>query len=213
MSPPVVAHRPKRSMASPTSDVPINIPVTQCSKPSRLWSMHLTMTALETHGSHSSKLSAAANGISSGISKRNICFGASNGRSATLIGIATLARGSIVRMIGNKERSYRQEAARQLQRQREQYLKQAWLGKLTVQIMYQAVDIIAKQHRLALAAMPDQQDSKPLRHCTGTFKHQYGLPCSHTILDCLTNGTPLRRSQIAARWWLEKPLVCLLVMS
>jgi hypothetical protein len=115
---------------------------------------------------------------------------------------------ALVTMIDNKSRSYRQEAARQIQRQRDQYLKQAWLGKLNLQITYPAIDLIAKQYRFALAALPDQCDPKPLRPCTGIFEHQYGLPCSHRIFDCLMNGTPLRRSQIAMRWWLEKPLVC-----
>ena len=58
-------------------------------------------------------------------------------------------------MIDKKSRSYRQEAARQIQRQRDQYLKQAWLGKLNLQITYQAIDLIAKQYRFALAALPD----------------------------------------------------------
>jgi hypothetical protein len=115
---------------------------------------------------------------------------------------------ALVTMIDNKSRSYHQEAARQIQRQRDKYLKQAWLGKLNLQITYQAIDLIAKQYRFALAALPDQREPKPLRPCTGNFEHQYGLPCSHRILDCLMNGTPLRRSQIAMRWWLDKPLVC-----
>ncbi|KID81917.1 hypothetical protein MGU_10765 [Metarhizium guizhouense ARSEF 977] len=113
---------------------------------------------------------------------------------------------ALVTMIDDKSRSYRQEAARQIQRQRDQYLKQAWLGKLDLQITYQAIDLLAKQYRFALAALPDQCEPKPLLPCTGNFEHQYGLPCSHRILDCLANGTPLRRSQIAMRWWLEKPL-------
>ncbi|KJK73616.1 hypothetical protein H634G_11125 [Metarhizium anisopliae BRIP 53293] len=113
---------------------------------------------------------------------------------------------ALVTMIDDKSRSYRQEAARQIQRQRDQYLKQAWLGKLDLQITYQAIDLLAKQYRFALAALPDQCEPKPLLPCTGNFEHQYGLPCSHPILDCLANGTPLRRSQIAMRWWLEKPL-------
>ena len=54
--------------------------------------------------------------------------------------------------------------------------------------------------RFALAALPDQREPKPLHHCTGNFEHQYGLPCSHRIFDCLMNGTPLRRSQISMRW-------------
>ncbi|KHO11515.1 hypothetical protein MAA_11031 [Metarhizium robertsii ARSEF 23] len=113
---------------------------------------------------------------------------------------------ALVTMIDNKSRSYRQEAARQIQRQRNQYLKQEWLGILNLQITYPAIDLIAKQYRFALAALPDQREPKPLRPCTGNFEHQYGLPCSHRIFDCLMNGTPLRRSQIAMSWWLEKPL-------
>ncbi|KID81242.1 hypothetical protein MGU_11379 [Metarhizium guizhouense ARSEF 977] len=113
---------------------------------------------------------------------------------------------ALVTMIDDKSRSYRQEAARQIQRQRDQYLKQAWLGKLNLQITYQAIDLLAKQYRFALAALPDQCEPKPLLPCTGNFEHQCGLPCSHRILDCLMNGMPLRRSQITMRWWLEKPL-------
>ncbi|KID97269.1 hypothetical protein MAJ_06756, partial [Metarhizium majus ARSEF 297] len=89
-------------------------------------------------------------------------------------------------MIDNKSRSYRQEAARQTQHQRDQYLKQAWLGNLNLQITYQAIDLLAK-HSLA------QSTSSTNTAC-------------RRILDCLANGTPLRRSQIAMRWWLEKPL-------
>ncbi|KID81049.1 hypothetical protein MGU_11557 [Metarhizium guizhouense ARSEF 977] len=113
---------------------------------------------------------------------------------------------ALVTMIDNKSRSYRQEAARQIQCQRDQHLKQAWLGKLNLQITYQAIDPLAKQCRFALAALPDQREPKPLLPCTGNFEHQYGLPGSHRMLDCLVNGMPLRRSQIAMRWWLEKPL-------
>ncbi|UKZ81632.1 hypothetical protein TrVFT333_009404 [Trichoderma virens FT-333] len=107
---------------------------------------------------------------------------------------------ALVTIIDNKSRSYLQEAARQIQRQRDQYLRQEWLGKLNMQITYPAIDLIAKQHRFALAALPDQREPKPLHHCTGNFEHQYGLPCSHRIFDCLMNGTPLRRSQISMRW-------------
>ncbi|KJK84890.1 hypothetical protein H633G_11289 [Metarhizium anisopliae BRIP 53284] len=99
---------------------------------------------------------------------------------------------ALVPMIDNKSRSYRQEAVRQIQRRRDQYLKQAWLGKLNLQITYHAIDLLAKQYRFALAALPDQCEPKPLLPCTGNFEHQYGLPCSHRILHCLMNGMPVK---------------------
>ncbi|EXU94915.1 MULE transposase domain protein [Metarhizium robertsii] len=75
-----------------------------------------------------------------------------------------------VTVIDNKSRSYRQEAARQTQRQRDQYLKQAWLDKLNLQITYHAIDLLARQYLFALAALPDQREPKPLLPCTGNFE-------------------------------------------
>lgn len=75
-----------------------------------------------------------------------------------------------VTVIDNKSRFYRQEAARQTQRQRDQYLKQAWLDKLNLQITYHAIDLLARQYLFALAALPDQREPKPLLPCTGNFE-------------------------------------------
>ena len=103
-------------------------------------------------------------------------------------------------MITNRERNYVQEGARQHTKQRHKYIKQAWLGKLSVEATYQAIDLLAKQHRLALAAMPSQtREAIPLEPCSGVFTQIYGLPCSHIVLERLQAKTTLTRLDVHPR--------------
>lgn len=114
---------------------------------------------------------------------------------------------AIVQMLRRKERDYNQKAAEMMMRQRRQYMQQEWLGMLPIQITYRAVDLLAKQHRFAVAAMPSPtREVVPLRPCQKRFSQQYGLPCSHDILRRLQVSQPLEKEVIHPRWWLEKPL-------
>ena len=116
---------------------------------------------------------------------------------------------ALIQMIENKERSYIQTAAQQQIRQRRLFLGQSsWLGDLNVTVTYQAIDLIAQQHRRAKAAIPSStRELQPLDPCSGRFTGQLGLPCAHTILQRLQAGLKLGKHDVLPRWWLEKPLV------
>ena len=73
---------------------------------------------------------------------------------------------ALLQMLENKERHSTQEAARQEMRQRRLFLSQSsWLGELCVKVTYHAVDLLSRQHRLALAVMPSHKEPKPLQPC------------------------------------------------
>ncbi|KJZ69123.1 hypothetical protein HIM_11491 [Hirsutella minnesotensis 3608] len=114
---------------------------------------------------------------------------------------------ALLQMIENKDRHYVTEAARQQMRQRQEYLGQQWLGRLNVEISYYGIELLARQHCWATAAMPSaSRAAVPLRACTGQFTQQYGLPCAHTILQRLEADSVLAKEDVHPRWWLEKPL-------
>lgn len=115
---------------------------------------------------------------------------------------------ALLQMIANKERTYKQEAGRQKDRLRLVYKDQKWLGELNVQVTYIAVNLLAEQHRLALAAMPSQgKGPVPLQPCQQRFTQQCGLPCAHVIFQRLQADIPLTKLDVHPRWWLIKPLV------
>lgn len=93
-------------------------------------------------------------------------------------------------------------------RQRQKYLRQAWLGNIATQVTYAAVDLLAHEHRYAAAALPSRDyELVPLNPCRHKFTQQYGLPCRHTILARLEASEPLTKEDCLPRWWLVKPLV------
>ncbi len=102
-------------------------------------------------------------------------------------------------MIQNKETWFTQEVDRQAQRQRTKFGGQAWLGSTPREVSYEAIDMIAKQKRLAQGAIPSQLHPFPprLQPCTGRFQAQYGLPCSHKILEVLEGRAEERTIQKA----------------
>ncbi|KAG6019067.1 hypothetical protein E4U40_007465 [Claviceps sp. LM458 group G5] len=114
---------------------------------------------------------------------------------------------ALVAMIAKKERDYKQEAARQEAKQRREYIGQLWLGQLTTTITYKAIDLLAKQHRIAMAALPSSnREVVPLEPCSHRFTQVYGLPCSHVIFQRLAAEEPLRVDDVHPRWLLRKPL-------
>lgn len=113
-------------------------------------------------------------------------------------------------MLQKKERDYDENAARMQMRQRQRFIQQqGWLGNIPMTVSYVAVDLLAQQHRLAVAAMPSSRGlmPEPLKPCTGSFMQQYALPCSHMILKKLDDGEALSKEDVHPRWWLTKPLV------
>ncbi|KAG6049576.1 hypothetical protein E4U33_000792 [Claviceps sp. LM78 group G4] len=56
-----------------------------------------------------------------------------------------------------------------------------------------ASDFMKQRARTQRAASP----------CTGRFKAQFGLPCSHTIVDTIDNGNMLMMEDIHPHWWLK----------
>ena len=115
----------------------------------------------------------------------------------------------ITEMVKERERIYTERVASQEVKMRRQYLHRRWLGQLPTQITYHAIDLLARQHRIALVAVPTERNPHPppLRACTNRFKQQYGLPCSHTILPLLLQKKALEKEDVHPRWWLEVPLV------
>lgn len=117
---------------------------------------------------------------------------------------------AICLMLAKKERDYDQNAARMQIRQRQRFINQQhWLGNIPMTVCYVAVDLLAQQHRLAVAAMPSPSIPFPdrLEPCSGTFTQQYALPCAHVILKKLEDSEPLCKEDVHPRWWLTKPLV------
>jgi hypothetical protein len=118
----------------------------------------------------------------------------------------------IIQMLAKKERDYNNKAAEMEMRLRRAFLGKLWLGTLTTEISYTAVDLLAREHRRAAAAMPShlRPNPEPLLPCRFdecTFTQQYGLPCAHYILGQLEASQPLTKDVIHARWWLRAPLV------
>ncbi|KAK1246767.1 hypothetical protein MKX08_000569 [Trichoderma sp. CBMAI-0020] len=116
---------------------------------------------------------------------------------------------AIILMLTKKERDYEQNAARMQMRQRQRFIQQQhWLGNIPMTVSYVAVNLLAQQHRLAVAAMPSASIPFPkrLEPCTGCFMQQYALPCAHIILKKLEDGQALCKEDVHPRWWLTKPL-------
>jgi hypothetical protein len=128
-------------------------------------------------------------------------------------GDLTLLHRALEQMLEKKERAYVEKAASMMQRQKVEYLNRPWLGALATQLTYSAVDLLAKQHRKAAAAMLPI-NPVPLPPCTGNFTQQMALPCAHRIKEVLDvenegngEGIALTKDEIHPRWWLQKPLV------
>ena len=111
-------------------------------------------------------------------------------------------------MIDNKRRTYQQDIARNEMRLRCAYMGREWAGQLPMHISYFAMDMIAKRYRHACAAMPTPgRDPQPLLPCTEAFSKQWGLPCSHTILQRLQMREPLDRRDVHSHWHLQRSVV------
>jgi hypothetical protein len=112
-------------------------------------------------------------------------------------------------MLEKKKRDYIQRAAEMNMRIRLKFMHRDWLRDINTQVSYVAVDLMAHQARLAIAAHLTEKNPRPkhLSACTGRFMQQFALPCAHHILERLEAKESIQKDDIHPRWWLEKPLV------
>ncbi len=103
-------------------------------------------------------------------------------------------------MINYKEKTFKETIETHKTKQRQEYVGQRWLGSTSREVSYKAIDMMAKQRRLALNAIrtaPGGTQSFPQclqRLCTGTFRAQYGLPCSHELQIKLEANEPVLKT-------------------
>lgn len=116
---------------------------------------------------------------------------------------------SLEQMLEKKKRDYIQRAADMNMCIRTKFLYREWLRDINTQVSYVAVDLMAHQARLAIAAHHTEKNPrpKPLSVCTGKFTQQFALPYAHQILGRLEADKSIQKQDIHPRWWLEKHLV------
>ena len=114
---------------------------------------------------------------------------------------------SMIQMLKRKERDYKEKAAQMEMRLRCDYIGRDWLGALPTQISYQAVNLLAGQHRLVQKALAAKISDWRCEDDDCSFTQQYALPCAHIIKARVEAEEPLELEDIHPRWWLVKPLV------
>lgn len=113
-------------------------------------------------------------------------------------------------MCSDHKRRMAQMIAEQEKRVRQIYLSQHYLGQLPRQVSYYALDQIAKEHRVALKAIPSYTcAAEDIGQCTSdcTVKDQKRLPCCHLILARLKQKSLLKLADVDPHWHLEQQLV------
>lgn len=113
---------------------------------------------------------------------------------------------ALIQMIEHKKRVYAQERARQEVKQLLIYRDVSWLGDLHHKVSHLAMKLIWQQGIRARATDPTHNNPQLLSDCSHRFEHQYGLPCSHTILNIIINKGTIQKEEIHPRWWLQKPI-------
>lgn len=112
---------------------------------------------------------------------------------------------------------YRDAINKESTRVRRTYLGREWLGRLTMVCSYKAIDLLAIEHRKALACIPSPSRPFPriLRPCPVGgchFAKQYGLPCAHKILKNIEvseeqpRGVELQVTEVDTHWVTGKNL-------
>ena len=114
---------------------------------------------------------------------------------------------AIVQMLAKKEQDYKQIAARQEMQLRQRFVSRGWLRPLPTQVGYVAVNLLAKQYRLAESSVKGNTRLPPCGESC-TFTQQYALPYAHFLKRVILSEAELTKEVIHPRWWLVKPLVC-----
>ncbi|KAH6637090.1 hypothetical protein F5144DRAFT_611712 [Chaetomium tenue] len=121
----------------------------------------------------------------------------------------------VEQLIKDQQARYAAAEAEQATRQLEQYWGKRWLGDLRFKIRRKALGLVSQQHQLChrrveafsklteeqRRARPPDEDS-----CTGSFRRQFGLPCSHEIEERLRANEELTIQDTHVHWRLGKDL-------
>ena len=65
------------------------------------------------------------------------------------------------------------------------FIGRIWLGKTPFCVSKKGLELVVKQWRITVTALPTPSNPTPppLEPCTGQFTAQYGMPCSHTLFN------------------------------
>jgi hypothetical protein len=117
---------------------------------------------------------------------------------------------SVGQMVEDILNAYIEKLARDEITVRQEYIHREWLGDIPKKLTNKAIELIIRQYRIAIQAIPVEGRPSPpdLRPCRQQFRRQYGLPCSHVILAYLEDKKPLGSDLVHPFWLLRTPLVC-----
>lgn len=129
-----------------------------------------------------------------------------NLKSYLVSGTSTLFRLAevIETMLMNAQTAFEKEVDRQETRLRAVYLGQTWLGHTNREISYRGIDLLAKQKHLIMRYLSSR--TVVLSPCTGRFRQQYGMPCSHDLFRILDTNKAVKKSDFHRFWWLDRSL-------
>ena len=85
-------------------------------------------------------------------------------------------------MVTEMERSIKEAIKEEKNRLRFEYVGQKWLGSAPYNVSSKALKLVTNHYRLMLGAVKSS-DPEPLKPCLGRFTAQYGMPCSHKLLE------------------------------
>ena len=88
------------------------------------------------------------------------------------------------------------------------FLGKDWLGDAPYNVSAKALNLVTKQRQIMLGAIPTKTkpNPTPLVDCTHRVRAQYGLPCSHELLERHREKSPLTRDDFHRFWWLKRGL-------
>jgi hypothetical protein len=95
-----------------------------------------------------------------------------------------------------------------LARIRYDFLGQKWLGNVPLEVSCKALKLVTKQHHITSGWLPTKLRPFPPNPepCTGQFSAQYGIPCSHKLLDLYKEARQLQKTDFHPFWWLIRSL-------
>ncbi|EAQ83084.1 predicted protein [Chaetomium globosum CBS 148.51] len=90
-----------------------------------------------------------------------------------------------IKMVDSMAEQIKDERNKQQTSIRREYLGKAWLGTAPYHIAIKALKMVEQQYRLMLPAVPTpaKPNPAPLPACTNKFTAQWGIPCSHRLLQ------------------------------
>ncbi|KAK4099180.1 hypothetical protein N658DRAFT_508831, partial [Parathielavia hyrcaniae] len=119
----------------------------------------------------------------------------------------------VEQLVKDQEASYNAKRGEEATRQLGQYSSCRWMGDLRYRLSRKALGLVAQQHRIChsrvksdLGQTASQRRSEPPPECTGAFRHQFGLPCSHDIERKLRSNQELSYLDTHPHWHLEESL-------